>query len=129
MSSSEIPKVNIDKAWDTLHSQSVSADNGDTWLITEIIDQAKDLPIFDLPLYHLSISNKRIADTDIREFVAHMKMILEADLSVPIILDEDGAIFDGRHRVAKALLEGKTTIKAKRFDNDPPPSYNRKNGK
>jgi len=56
-----------------------------------------------------------------RTFVAHMKMVLECDLKHPIILDENGGIFDGGHRVAKALLENAETIKAVRLTEDPMP--------
>jgi hypothetical protein len=50
-----------------------------------------------------------------------MKRIMKADLNYPIILDEDGEIIDGRHRVIKALYLGHKTIKAVRFDTNPEP--------
>ena len=53
--------------------------------------------------------------------VMHMKAVLNADLSFPIILDEDGEIMDGRHRIMKAILEGKRNIKAVRFNENPEP--------
>lgn len=40
---------------------------------------------------------------------------------LPIILDDLGYITDGWHRVAKAILEGKETIKAVRIQNMPAP--------
>jgi hypothetical protein len=57
----------------------------------------------------------------LRDFVMHMQAVLIADLEAPIILDEDGELMDGRHRIMRALHEGKTTIKAVRFDTNPPP--------
>jgi len=54
-------------------------------------------------------------------FVAHMHQVYEADLSYPIILDEDGYVMDGRHRIAKALFLGLKTIKAVRFERTPLP--------
>jgi hypothetical protein len=50
-----------------------------------------------------------------------MKTVYDSDLSFPIILDEDGALMDGRHRVMKAILIGQETIKAVRFDENPRP--------
>ena len=50
-----------------------------------------------------------------------LKNVLEADMSFPIILDEDGWVMDGRHRIAKALLEGHEKIKFVRFDVTPSP--------
>ncbi len=35
-----------------------------------------------------------------------MKRVLNTDLNYPIILNEEGFIMDGWHRVTKALLEG-----------------------
>jgi hypothetical protein len=58
-----------------------------------------------------------------RELLAHIRMIDEADLSFPIILAANGEVMDGRHRIAKAALEGRATINAVQFDADPPPDY------
>jgi hypothetical protein len=58
-----------------------------------------------------------------RELLAHIRMIDEADLSFPIILAANGEVMDGRHRIAKAALEGRATIGAVQFDADPPPDY------
>jgi hypothetical protein len=35
-----------------------------------------------------------------------MRLIDQADLAFPIILASNGAVMDGMHRVAKALLRG-----------------------
>ena len=58
-----------------------------------------------------------------RAVVEHMKLIGEADLSFPIILSADGSVMDGRHRIAKAALEGQENIQAVQFDRDPEPDY------
>ncbi|GAG07020.1 unnamed protein product, partial [marine sediment metagenome] len=47
----------------------------------------------------------------------------DADLSCPIILDDEGYVMDGRHRVMKALLLKKETIKAVRFEKNPVHDY------
>ena len=115
-------KISIKKPWTTISEQKVDGDDDERWIVSDIIARAKDLPVKDIPMDHLCI-NSKIAELKIREFVAHMKLILEVDMSYPIILDEDGEIFDGRHRVARALLEGYESIKAVRFEKDPPPIY------
>jgi len=74
----------------------------------------------DIPLEHLNIYHK-YKDITLRDMVMHMKAVNDADLSYPIILDEDGEIMDGRHRLMKALLTGVKTIKAVRFDENPSP--------
>ncbi|MBC8400554.1 MAG: hypothetical protein H8E14_03600 [Candidatus Marinimicrobia bacterium] len=58
-----------------------------------------------------------------RAIVEHMRLIEETDLSFPIILSSDGRVMDGMHRVAKALLEGRETIEAVKFNQDPEPDY------
>ena len=45
----------------------------------------------------------------------HVKKVQEADLSKPIILDWNGSIADGRHRLIKAIVQGRRTIKAVRI--------------
>jgi len=57
----------------------------------------------------------------LREMVMHMKAVNDADMECPIILDEDGDIMDGRHRIMKAILLGLPTIKAVRFEDNPNP--------
>lgn len=42
-------------------------------------------------------------------------------MDIPLILDEDGEVMDGRHRLMKAMLTGAETIKAVRFDENPSP--------
>jgi len=74
----------------------------------------------EIPLDHLNVWHKYERLT-LREMVMHMKVVGDADLACPIILDEDGDIMDGRHRVMKALLIGAETIKAVRFDENPRP--------
>ena len=58
-----------------------------------------------------------------RAIAEHARLIQEADLGVPIILSSDGRVMDGMHRVAKALLEGRETIEAVKFRQDPEPDY------
>ena len=93
--------------------------NNKRWIISKLIEAAKDLEPFDIPLMGLNIFSL-IEISSMSDFVGHMKRVMEVDLSYPIILDEEGFIMDGRHRVAKALLEGRTTITAVRFDETPP---------
>ena len=58
-----------------------------------------------------------------RNVVGHMALIEAADPGYPIILAANGEVMDGRHRVAKAMLTGKTAIEAVQFTNDPEPDY------
>jgi hypothetical protein len=57
------------------------------------------------------------------EMLEHLRLIDEADLSYPIILSANGAVMDGRHRVAKAAREGRGAIEAVQFEEDPSPDF------
>ena len=54
-------------------------------------------------------------------FLHHMNRVMEADLNYPIILSEEGLIFDGVHRLVKAKFLGHTEIYAVKFSKDPEP--------
>jgi hypothetical protein len=58
-----------------------------------------------------------------RSLLFHMELIDAADLAYPIILSADGSVMDGRHRVAKAVREGRLTIEAVQFQVDPEPDH------
>ena len=58
-----------------------------------------------------------------RAVVEHMKLMEAADMLFPIILSADGSVMDGRHRIAKAALQGLESIEAVQFDRDPDPDY------
>jgi hypothetical protein len=58
-----------------------------------------------------------------RALLGHVRLIEEADLSYPIILSATGAVMDGMHRVAKAMLDGRRAIEAVQFDEDPEPDH------
>lgn len=90
------------------------------WSVPRLFELARNLPVMDVPLDHLNLWHHYTKLT-IREMVMHMQAVNAADLSMPIILDEDGEIMDGRHRIMKALLTGATSIKAVRFDENPSP--------
>jgi hypothetical protein len=59
----------------------------------------------------------------VRKVVEHTRLILEADLSYPIILGHNGRVMDGMHRVARALMEGIAEIDAVRFSSPLEPDY------
>ena len=84
-----------------------------------LISLSSELEQFDIPLKHLNIHNLYPQIETTKEFVDHIGYVINADMSCPIILDEEGYVMDGRHRIAKALLEKHETIKAVRFDVTP----------
>ena len=58
-----------------------------------------------------------------RAVLEHLRLVLEADESFPILLGSDGRVMDGMHRVLKVALKGGSEIEAKQFVVDPEPDY------
>lgn len=102
------------------HHKQMSVLGKYRWSIARLIEISKDFPVMEIPLDHLCIYH-RYKDLSIIDMVMHFNAVTESDLSFPIILDEEGEIMDGRHRIIKALIEGKKTIKAVRFEENPSP--------
>lgn len=94
------------------------------WGIMRLFEKAKGLEPFDLPLQAIYIGTKIWEPIESpKKLAEHMKQVMAVDLNYPVILDDEGFIMDGWHRVAKALLEGFPTIKAVRFDETPDCDY------
>lgn len=95
--------------------QDYYTDGEHEWSVARLVDEAKDLKPFDCPLAALDISHQVWAGASMYLLAFHCKKVMEANLKYPIIIAWDGSIADGRHRIIKALIEGKKTIKAVRF--------------
>lgn len=107
------------KQWAHPHEQLCSIGRH-SWSVPRLFELARNLPVMDIPLDHMHLYYTYEKLT-LREMVMHMKAVNAADLEKPIILDEDGELMDGRHRLMKAMLLGNETIRAVRFDENPPP--------
>ncbi len=101
----------------------------DAWDVDRLVFLSKDFPVKELALNSIGE-----VDTDywfaygpivptVRRVVEHLRFVQEADLSYPIILAASGRVMDGMHRMARAILEGHSTIKAVQFVTDPEPDY------
>ena len=60
-----------------------------------------------------------------KELAKEMQLVLKADYSFPIILDEERKLVDGAHRLVHAYIDGKAHIKGVIIKNDqwPEPDY------
>lgn len=97
------------------------------WDVDRLVELSRTLPIRAVPLNEIRELDE-VIETDgraitWRQFVEHMALVGDADLAYPVILAADGAVMDGRHRVAKALLEGRATIDVVQFGEDPAPDF------
>jgi hypothetical protein len=101
----------------------------DAWEIERLISLSRGLPV-------LTVAVDSIGEVDtvywfdastgaptVRAVVEHARRMLAADLSFPVILGPDGRVMDGMHRIARAILEGKTEVTAVRFPALPEPDH------
>jgi hypothetical protein len=99
------------------------------WDVERLITLSRGLPVVAV-----AVDSVREADTvywfdgctvapTVRAVVDHARLMLDADLSFPVILGPDGRVMDGMHRIARALLEGKREVSAVRFRSLPDPDY------
>ena len=99
------------------------------WDVRGLIERTAEAVPFDLRLDEIRELDetswfKHEGDTPTcRKIVEHAKLIAETDLSYPIILDPEGRVMDGMHRVCKALIEGRTSVKAVRLEVLPEPDF------
>ena len=102
-----------------------SDDGVDAWDVDRLVKLSRDFPVEQVAL--TSIWELDTAywsqPLTVRDVVDHVRLVQAVDLSHPIILGEDGRVMDGMHRVVRALLEGRETIAAVRFDVHPAPDY------
>ncbi len=113
--------MKIDKPWE-FDDQSITI--GDKiYNIYAAIQLAESLPVINLTIADMYIGYPSPCYDNFRSFISHIKCVNDADLKYPILLNENNVIMDGKHRLAKAILLGRKTIKAKRFIKDPASCY------
>jgi hypothetical protein len=106
-----------------------SAGGYDAWDVERLLELSKGLPVRDVPLSSIAeLDTPHWFGADgtpmtVRVLVHHVKVINDADLSYPVILDAEGRLMDGMHRVARAALDGRSTVRAVRFDLPLDPDY------
>ena len=97
------------------------------WDVDRLIELSTQLPRRAVPLTAIRELDQDCHGDDERPtwraMLEHIRLIDEADLAFPIILASNGAVMDGMHRVAKAVLHGRQEIEAVQFVNDPPPDH------
>ena len=102
----------------------------DAWDVRRLITLSQSLPVRMIDRNGISEVNENhwyFHDPKVQptpaSLIEHMRLIAECDLSHPIILDSEGRVMDGMHRVCKAILENVPVIPAVRFEIDPEPDF------
>lgn len=113
-----MPKVKINPM--PLHENRYTRDDN-SWDVVSLIEYVKDkkYEVFDLPLAGIDLGFMPFDVKDIKQFIFQVERLNKTNLDYPILLDDSGFVCDGWHRVAKAILEGRETIKAIRIEQMP----------
>lgn len=99
---------------------------GKIWEDVKLWEATKDNEVKDLPIADFLKQHTYWNIGSFKELAEEMKMVLKADYSYPIIINEQGDLVDGAHRIVHAYLDGVETIKAVtiREEQFPEPDYN-----
>lgn len=104
------------------------ADGLDAWDVDRLVELVATVPTEEIPLADIAEVDTAYwfdhgDEPTVRAVVGHTRLVQEVDLNYPIVVDPDGRVMDGMHRVARALLEGHTAITAKRLTAVPDPDF------
>lgn len=99
------------------------------WDVDKLIKITKGLSPREIPLDSIREIDKPFwflengPKPTCRNVALHARLIQECDLSFPIIIDPDGRVMDGMHRVCKALNLGRKMIAAFQLKSLPDPDF------
>ena len=101
----------------------------DAWDVDRLIRLSADLPVEEVPvdsIWELDTPYWSLpgdGPSTVNDVINHMRLVRDVDPSYPVILGPDQRVMDGMHRIARAVLEGRTTIAAVRFPSLPVPDF------
>lgn len=98
---------------------------GKTWEDVKLWEATQNNPQEDINVESVINQDNYWNIGSFLELAKEMQIVLKADYSYPIILDEEHKLIDGAHRLVHAYLDGKTSIKGVIIKNDqwPEPDY------
>lgn len=110
------------KPWEFNETQTITVRNRQ-YNVHEAIRLAADIPVREMDIADLNIQYPASCDNTLRSFVEHTIAVEQADTSYPVLMNENGYIIDGLHRLARLLVTGEKTIRFQRFESDPKSCY------
>lgn len=110
-------KVHIDEM--KLKRSCFKFEDGSGWSAKRLIKKSKGLKVFKLQLAALDLDGLPFNIDSTHSLIFQIKRVKDTKLKYPIILNKEGMILDGWHRVIKAIIKGNKTIKAVRFKENP----------
>jgi hypothetical protein len=103
-------------------------DGLDAWDVDRLVALSADFPVIEVAIDTLpDVDTPYWFDDDdpptVRKVADHVRLVNEVDVEFPIIIGPDRRVMDGMHRVVRALIEGRSTIRAVQFAELPEPDY------
>lgn len=97
--------------------------SGGVFKVESLLKAAKGLPITTYYINREALLDETLnwQIKNVYDFFVHFQKVIQADLSVPLIVRSDGYVMDGWHRIIRALCEGRKELPQKRFIKDPEP--------
>lgn len=123
--SSTYPIVEISRLWEKGHREENVRGLGDRmWKIQDLREAVKGQPVHQVPIAFLDLAAHHFdMEGGLIDFAIHMRHVNESDPDDPVIVDQWGRIIDGRHRLVKALMEGRTTVPMVKIPDGTGPTY------
>ncbi len=107
------------------NGQSPSVRLRKTWAVERLWRHAEGLPVESRLIDTFDIDTNCWWDPDevptLRSIIDHCRRIAKADLGFPVIVGAEGEVMDGKHRLARAVLEHRKHIDVVTFRRDPEP--------
>lgn len=119
------PKIEIGRLWNKGGRDETVSGLGDRmWRVSDLVKAIENEPVYEIPLAFIDLASHSFGtEGGLVDFAIHMRHVNESDSSFPVIFDQWGRILDGRHRIVKAIMEGRTTIRAVRIPDGTEPTY------
>lgn len=110
------PKVKIEEV---KLSDNFFNSNGYRYSAFKLIEHSEQYEVFDFPLAGIDLTTMAWGINNMDDFIYHAKRCVDTDLKYPVLLTPKGQVCDGWHRICKAIVLGKKSIKAIRLESMP----------
>jgi len=88
--------------------------NGEHFKVGDLIEKSKEYPVEEVDIrfldkwYSLGLKHEY---TNLMDVAKAFKRVNKSELKYPVIISNQGAVLDGKHRICKALILGRKKIK------------------
>ena len=111
----EYPKIPCERYWPKGSELECVTVHGSKWRISALRQRLESEPEYDLPLAFIPLGEHKFETPDgLLDYARHYVHVMDCSPDSFIVLDGVGSIIDGRHTIIRALIDGRTAVKARR---------------